>query len=309
MNTADLDTLMAVIRFGSFAGAARELHVDPSSVSRTVAALEEELGTRLFQRSTRQLAVTEAGAMFAQRLAPLLDELQEIRHAASDSTARVHGTLRATVSNSFGLQRIVPLLPSFSREHPALDIDLILTDEIVDLVSERIDVAVRLGALHDSSLVAVPLLKTRYRVVASPAWVQRRGSPPENPQDLENCDCLSFSIPGFRDRWLFRSLDRDSKVAVSVKPRVLMTNGLALREVTLGGLGASLLPDWLVGEDLAAGRLVDLFPRHHVAVGDAPTGAWLVYPSRTYVPAKVRAFIDFVRRAIRESGAGAAEVG
>jgi len=94
-----------------------------------------------------------------------------------------------------------------------------------------------------------------------------------------------------------------------VKPRVLMTNGLALREVTLGGLGASLLPDWLVGEDLAAGRLVDLFPRHHVAVGDAPTGAWLVYPSRTYVPAKVRAFIDFVRRAIRESGAGVSEVG
>jgi DNA-binding transcriptional LysR family regulator len=301
MNTADLDTLMAVIRFGSFAAAARELNVDPSSVSRTVAALEEELGTRLFQRSTRQLAVTEAGAMFAQRLAPLLDELQEIRHAARDSTARVHGTLRATVSNSFGLQRIVPLLPSFSSEHPALDIDLILTDEIVDLVAERIDVAVRLGALHDSSLVAVPLLKSRYRVVASPEWVRRRGSPPESPQELENCDCLSFSIPGFRDRWFFRSLDGGAKFGVSVKPRVLMTNGLALREVTLGGLGASLLPDWLVGEDLATGRLVDLFPRHHVAVGDAPTGAWLVYPSRTYVPAKVRAFIDFVRRAIRES--------
>jgi DNA-binding transcriptional LysR family regulator len=301
MNTVDLDTLMAVIRFGSFAAAARELNVDPSSVSRTVAALEEELGTRLFQRSTRQLAVTEAGAMFAQRLAPLLEELQEIRHAARDSTTRVHGTLRATVSNAFGLQRIVPLLPYFSREHPALDIDLILTDEIVDLVAERIDVAVRLGTLHDSSLVAVPLLKTRYRVVASPEWVRRRGSAPEAPQDLQNCDCLSFSMPGFRDRWFFRSLDDGARFGVNVKPRVLMTNGLALREVTLGGLGASLLPDWLVGEDLAAGRLVDLFPRHHVAVGDAPTGAWLVYPSRTYVPAKVRAFIDFVRRAIRES--------
>ncbi len=301
MNTADLDTLMAVIRFGSFAAAARELNVDPSSVSRTVAALEEELGTRLFQRSTRQFAVTEAGAMFAQRVAPLLDELQDIRHAARDSTARVHGTLRATVSNAFGLQRIVPLLPSFGREHPALDIDLILTDEIVDLVAERIDVAVRLGALHDSSLVAVPLLKTRYRVVASPEWVRRRGSSPETPQELQSCDCLSFSMPGFRDRWLFRSLDDGAKVGVNVKPRVLMTNGLALREVTLGGLGASLLPDWLVGEDLAAGQLIDLFPRYHVAVGDAPTGAWLVYPSRTYVPAKVRAFIDFVRRAIRES--------
>jgi len=245
--------------------------------------------------------VTEAGATFAQRLGPLLEELQEIRHAARDSTTRVRGTLRATASNAFGLQRIVPLLPSFSREHPALDLDLILTDEIVDLVAERIDVAVRLGALHDSSLVAVPLLKTRYRVVASPEWVRRRGSAPESPEDLQNCDCLSFSMPGFRDRWFFRSLHDGVKFGVSVKPRVLMTNGLALREVTLGGLGACLLPDWLVGEDVAAGRLVDLFPRHQVAVGDAPTGAWLVYPSRTYVPAKVRAFIDFVRRAIRES--------
>jgi DNA-binding transcriptional LysR family regulator len=301
MNTADLDTLMVVIRFGSFAAAARELNVDLSSVSRTVAALEEELGTRLFQRSTRQLAVTEAGAVLAQRLGPLLEELKEIRNAATESTARVHGTLRVTVSNAFGLQRIVPLLPSFCREHPALDVDVILSDAIVDLVAERIDIAVRLGALHDSSLVAVPLLKTRYRVVASPSWLASRTAPPETPLDLKDCDCLTFSMPGFRDRWLFRPRDSGDQFAVNVKPRVLMTNGLALREVTLGGLGAALLPDWLVGGDLASGRLVDLFPRHDVAVVDAPTGAWLVYPSRSYVPAKVRAFIDFVRRAIRET--------
>ena len=301
MNTADLDTLMVVIRFGSFAAAARELNVDPSSISRTVAALEEELGTRLFQRSTRQLAVTEAGAVLAQRLGPLLEELQEIRDTATESSARVQGTLRVTVSNTFGQQRIVPLLPAFCREHPALDLDLILSDAIVDLVAERIDVAVRLGALHDSSLVAVPLLKTRYRVVASPAWLRQRGAPLAAPQELQDCDCLAFSMPEFRERWLFRPSEGGANLAVTIKPRVLMTNGLALREVTLAGLGASLLPDWLVGDDLAAGRLVDLFPRHDVAVVDAPTGAWLVYPSRSYVPAKVRAFIDFVRRAIREA--------
>jgi DNA-binding transcriptional LysR family regulator len=301
MNTADLDTLMVVIRFGSFAAAARELNVDPSSVSRTVAALEGKLGTRLFQRNTRQLAVTEAGAVLAQRLGPLLEELQEIRNAATDSAKRVHGTLRVTVSNAFGLQRIVPLLPTFCREHPALDVDLILSDDIVDLVAERIDVAVRLGALHDSSLVAVPLLKTHYRVVASPAWLALRGAPPATPLELKGCDCLTFSMPGFRERWLFRPRDGGANFAVNVKPRVLMTNGLALREVTLGGLGPSLLPDWLVGDDLAAGRLVDLFPRHDVAAVDTPTGAWLMYPSRSYVPHKVRAFIDFVRRTIHES--------
>lgn len=239
--------------------------------------------------------------MLAQRLGPLLEELKDIRNAATESTARVHGMLRVTVSNAFGLRRIVPLLPSFCREYPALDVDLILSDTMVDLVAERIDVAVRLGALHDSSLVAVPLLKTHYRVVASPVWLATRGAPPATPMELKKCDCLAFSMPGFRERWLFRPRDGGAQFAVSVKPRMLMTNGLALREVTLGGLGASLLPDWLVSQDLAAGRLVDLFPQHDVAVVDAPTGAWLVYPSRSYVPAKVRAFIDFVRRAIRET--------
>jgi DNA-binding transcriptional LysR family regulator len=270
-------------------------------VSRTVAALESELGTRLFQRNTRQLAMTEAGASFVERIGPLLEELEQVRHAAADSAAQTRGTLRVTVSNAFGLQRVVPLLPAFCSAHPELQLDLVLTDTIVDLVAERIDIAIRLGALRDSTLIAVPLLKMRYRVVASAAWRDARVEPLRAPQDLEHCDCVTFSMPGFRDRWLFRRSARGPKTAVTITPRVLLTNGLAIRECALAGLGPALLPDWLIGEDLAAGRLVDLYPRHEVAVVDAPTGAWLVYPSRSYVPAKVRAFIDFMRSAIRAS--------
>lgn len=301
MNTSDLDTLMTVIRLGSFAAAARELHVDPSWVSRTVAALEAELGARLFQRNTRQLAMTEAGATFVERIGPLLEEFEQVRHAAADAAAQTGGTLRITASNAFGMKRLVPLLPAFCNAHPALCVDVVLTDSIVDLVAERIDVAIRLGALRDSTLIAVPLLKMRYRVVASPAWLDACGEPPRTPQDMEHCDCVTFSMPGFRDRWLFRNTAGGPKTAIAVKPRVLLTNGLALRECALAGLGATLLPDWLIGDDLAEGRLVDLYPRHEVAVVDAPTGAWLVYPSRSYVPAKVRAFIDFMRNAMHVS--------
>jgi len=297
MNTVDLDTLMTVIRLGSFAAAARELHVDPSWVSRTVAALESDLGTRLFQRSTRQIAMTEAGAKFVERIGPLLEEFEQIRHAAADAAAETSGTLRVTASNAFGLRRLVPLLPALCEAHPALRVDLVLTDDIVDLVAERIDVAIRIGALRDSTLIALPLLKVRYRVVASPMWVTARGGPPRTVAEMENCDCVTFSMPGFRDRWFFRGAEGGAKTAVTVKPRVLLTNGLALRECALAGLGASLLPDWLIGDDIAEGRLVDLYPQHEVAVVDAPTGAWLVYPSRSYVPAKVRAFIDFMRAA------------
>jgi len=298
MDTHDLETLMCVIHLGSFAAAARELQVDPSSISRTVAALEAELGARLFQRSTRRLAVTEAGAVFAQRLGPLLEELQQARLAAVDATGQARGTLRVSVSNTFGLGRIVPLLPAFCRAHPALDIELMLTDAVVDLVAERIDIAVRSGALQDSTLVALPLLRTRYRAVASPRWLRDRPKPPRTPQDLRHCDCLSFSLPGFRDRWLFARSDDGPWTTVDVRSRMLMTNGLALRECALAGQGVSLLPDWLIDADIAAGRLIDVFPRHRASFVDAPTGIWLVYPSRSYVPAKVRAFIGFMRQAM-----------
>jgi DNA-binding transcriptional LysR family regulator len=295
MNTADFATLMIVIRLGSFAAAARQLHVDPSSVSRAVAALEAKLGTRLFQRNTRQLTMTEAGAVFVQRVAPLLEELEQVRDAVTDSANRTRGTLRVTASNAFGMRRIVPLLPAFCRAHPELNIDLMLTDTVVDLVAERVDIAVRLGALRDSTLVAVPLLRTRYRVVSSRAWLGALAKPPRTPEDVQHYDCVTFAMPGFRDRWLFRRTGGGSQIAVTVQPRLLLTNGLALRECALAGLGVSLLPDWLIGDDLAAGRLVDLYPEHDVAVVDAPTGAWLVYPSRSYVPTKVRAFIELMR--------------
>jgi len=298
MTIEELETLMRVIHSGSFAAAARELQVDPSSVSRNVAALENKLGTRLFQRSTRRIALTEAGASFARRLEPLLEELKQAREAAIDTTGVVRGTLRISASNTFGLHRIVPLLPAFRRAHPALDLELVLTDALVDLVGERIDVAVRSGALQDSNLIAVPLLQTRYRVVASPAWARANARRLRTPQDLAQCDCLSFSLPGFRDRWIFGRSESGPKTVVNMKPVMLVSNGLALRECTLAGMGATPLPNWLIDEDVAARRLVDLFPRHHVAFVDAPTAIWLVYPSRSYVPAKVRAFIDFVRAAV-----------
>ena len=299
MDTADFATLMVVIRLGSFAAAARGLHVDPSSVSRVVAALEAKLGTRLFQRNTRQLAMTEAGAVFVQRVAPLLEELQQVRDAVADSATTMRGTLRVTASNAFGMRRIVPVLPAFCRAHPQLNLDLILTDTVVDLVAEHIDVAVRLGALRDSTLIALPLLRTRYRVVASPGWLAALAKSTRTQKTYQHCDCVTFAMPGFRDRWLLLRTKDGSSVAVMVQPRLLLTNGLALRECALIGLGASLLPDWLIDDDLAAGCLVDLYPEHDVAVVDAPTGAWLVYPSRSYVPAKVRVFIDLMRETMR----------
>jgi DNA-binding transcriptional LysR family regulator len=299
MNTNDLETLMMVIRHGSFAGAARELNVDPSSVSRAVSTLESELGTRLFVRNTRHLALTEAGSVFTERLGMLLEELSQARDAAIDATGEVRGRLRVTVSNAFAMRCLSPVLPAFCEAYPALEMDLWLTETPVDLVDERVDVAIRLGNLRDSSLVAVPLMRIRYLVVASPAWLQARGNKtPREPQDLQAIGCLCFALAGFRDRWLFTPPNGSDEIAVPVRPRLVSSNALMLRDSALGGLGPTLLGDWMIEDDVARGALVELFPQYTARTVNSPTTAWAVYPNRSHVPAKVRAFIDFMRAAL-----------
>lgn len=295
MNIKDLETLMLVIRYGSFAAAARELNVDPSSVSRAISTLEGELGTRLFVRNTRHLALTEAGSVFTERLGMLIEELAQARDAAIDATGEVRGRLRITVSNAFAMRCISPLVPAFCETYPALELDFLLTEALVDLVDERVDVAIRVGNMRDSSLVAVPLMPISYRVVASPAWVRAQAQPPREPQELQAVRCLSFSMLGFRDRWLFAPVNGGDEIEVPVRPRLVSSNALMLRENVLAGLGPSLLGDWMIEDAVRSGALVDLFPQYTVRTASSPMTAWAVYPNRNHVPAKVRTFIEFIR--------------
>lgn len=305
MDTDTLKTFIEVVQAGSFAAAARQLDLDPSAVSRTVAALEAELGVRLFQRTTRRLAPTEAGAAYFERIRPVLDELERARAEAQDALAQPVGVLRVTASVTFGLTRLLPLLPALRAAHPALALDLLLTDATVDLIAERIDVAIRLGPSVDSSLIGRRLMTTRYRVCASPEYLRRHGAP-VLPQELAQRDCLRFPLPGYRTRWKFR--DRTGGLGeVDVHGSVVISNGLALLRAALDGLGPVLLPDWLIGEHLAHGDLVDLFPDHDVTATEFDTAAWLLYPSRSYMPLKLRAFIEFLQaqtwaRRPRETG-------
>jgi DNA-binding transcriptional LysR family regulator len=294
----DLESLLQVVRQGSFAAAAREMNVDPSSVSRAIAALEGELGTRLFVRNTRQLALTEAGSVFVERLAPLLEELSQARDAAIDATGAVRGRLRLSVSNAFGVRRLSPLLPAFCKAHPALELDILLGETPVDLLAQRVDLALRAGTLRDSSLVAVPLMQIRYHVVVSPAWLRMQAKRPTQPEDLHSIPCLSFSMLGFRERWLFAPVGGGESIEVAVRPRVVATNVQLLRESALAGVGPALLSSWLIDEDLAAGTLVDLFPSYQVGTANSPGTMWAVYPSRSHVPAKVRVFIEFLKSAL-----------
>ncbi len=295
MDIDSLQLFVEVARQGSFSAVARLRGVEVSSVSRAFAALEAELGALLMQRTTRSLVLTEAGEAFLGRIIPLLDAFEAARDGINPHSGSPSGTLRLTASVAFGQRVLVPLVPAFRAAFPKLNLELILQDSNVDLIADRIDLAIRLGSGYGAGVIGSKLMPTRFRVVASPGYIATTGMPKE-PADLAVRSCLLFALPDFRTRWLFRYQGKIGKIPVH--GALVASNALALRDFALSGLGPALLADWLIGEDLAGGALVDLFPRHDVTATTFDTAAWLLYPSRKYLPAKVRATIDFLRAAL-----------
>jgi DNA-binding transcriptional LysR family regulator len=294
MNTQDLLTLISVARLGSFAAHARLQNTDPSLVSRTIALLETELGFRLFERTTRKISLTEAGQQYLATVTPLLEGLLSAADQARSTTARAAGHLRVTASVAFGNRMLVPLLGQFRGAYPDITVELIFTDAVVDLVADAIDVALRLSPKTDSGYVGQKLMDTQYLVCASPHYLKTHAHI-SSPRQLSDHQCLVFSLAGFRSRWRFRN-PSTPVFDVSVRGSIMTTNALALRQAALDGLGPCLLSNWLVQDDIKQGHLVKLFPRYEVTATDFSTAVWVLYPSRKHLPAKTRAFIDFVRQ-------------
>jgi DNA-binding transcriptional LysR family regulator len=291
----DLETLrlfVDVAQQGSFSAVARAREVDPSSVSRAVSALEAELSTRLFQRSTRSMTLTEAGQRYLSRTAPLVEELDRAHEELASTRADPIGTLRLTASVAFTQVCLTPLLPAFRAAFPRLKLELLVTDRALDLVAENVDLAIRLGPSYRADVIGVKLFSTRYRVVASPAYLAREGAI-TTPRALGERRCLLLALPDFRSRWLFRR--RNKIVEVPVSGDLVISSVLALRSAALAGLGPCLLADWIVDGDLAEGTLVEVLPSFEVTATTFETAAWLLYPSRDYLPRKVRGAIDFLK--------------
>ncbi|MEM8931962.1 MAG: LysR family transcriptional regulator [Acidobacteriota bacterium] len=293
MDVRALRTFIEVVRRGSFASVARDRDLDPSSISRSIAGLERELGLRLFHRTTRRLVPTEAGSLYFDRVEPLVDELERAHLQAIDVSARPAGTLRLAAPVSFAQLNIVPLLTELGERYPDLDFDLILSDAALDLLEHRIDVAVRLGPLADSGLIARRLATMVARVCASPSYLDRHGRP-ATPAALADHAGLHLDMPGFTERWRFQDAE-GRETSVHVPARLRTSNAVALKQAALDGLGVILQARWIVGRELHDGDLIDLFPEHRVTAAsfDAPA-VWLLYPTRAYVPLKVRVFVDFL---------------
>jgi len=281
-----MQTFAEVVRSGGFSAAGRTLNMTPSAVSKLIGRLEDRLGARLLSRTTRRLSLTEEGQAFYHRVLPILAEVEEAEATVSLSTNEPRGLLRINTSSAFGQYQIVPMIPGLLERYPKLQVQLTMTDSIVNLVEEGFDVAVRIGVLTDSSLIARKLGIPRRVVVASPEYLAKRGQP-KTPDDLIDHDCLKLSIPTSLNRWDFQG--RDGLRTIEVHGRFEADNAIALHEAALAGIGLYRGPTFVVGEDIRAGRLVPVLQEFEAS---GPAGIYVVWPEGRHLSAKVRAFVD-----------------
>ncbi|HZX17393.1 MAG TPA: LysR family transcriptional regulator [Pseudomonas sp.] len=284
-----LDEFVAVAECGQFTAAAERLGLSSSQVSRQIARLEERLQTRLFYRSTRRVALTEAGQTFLQHCQRLQDAREEALRAVGDLGSEPKGLLRMTCAVAYGERFIVPLVTDFMLQHSQLRVDIELSNRTLDLLHDGLDLAIRLGRLQDSRLVAMRLAPRQMYLCAAPEYLQRYGRP-HSLSELARHNCLI----GSSDLWSFQANGRDSSLRVQGNWRC--NSGQAVLEAALRGLGLCQLPDYYVLEHLRSGALVSLLDNQQ----PPDTAVWALYPQQRHLSPKVRQLVEFLKQGLAQ---------
>ncbi|MDU2609314.1 MAG: glutathione-dependent formaldehyde neutralization regulator [Pseudomonas aeruginosa] len=290
-----LDEFVAVAETGQFTAAAERMGVSSSHISRQVARLEERLQTRLLYRSTRRLSLSEAGQTFLQHCQRLQDARDEALRAVSDLSAEPKGLLRMTCAVAYGERFIVPLVNAFMADYPQLRVDIELSNRQLDLLHEGFDLAIRLGRLSDSRLVATRLAPRVMYLCATPEYLRRHGTP-QSPAELGQFNCLI----GSSDLWSFLEDGRETQHRVQGNWRC--NSGQAVLDAALRGFGLCQLPDYYVIEYLRSGRLVSLLEGHQ----PPNTAVWALYPQQRHLSPKVRQLVDYLKEGLAQSHPGLA---
>jgi DNA-binding transcriptional LysR family regulator len=291
--TLELTVFHCVVKHSSYAKAADELGLSPSGVSRIVTRLEERLGARLVQRTTRKLSLTEAGTAFHARTAQILVDLADAEAEVQMTAVKPRGTLRISAPVVFGTHHLAPMIGELLGKYPELNLDVALTDRMVDLVEEGLDLAIRIGSLADSRLIARRLCGNHRVLVASPAYLDRRGVP-QQLDDLANHDCILFT--GFARPREWKLIGPEGPVSVNVSGRVASGNVQVLSEAAKQGVGITMGATVTVGSSLLSGELVRVLSNYEFE----PTAIFVVYPSARQLSTKVRAVVDFLADKIKD---------
>ncbi|MBD8493483.1 LysR family transcriptional regulator [Pseudomonas syringae] len=293
----DVALFVHVVRYGSFAQAARLLGMPANTLSRRVQQLEDQVGTRLLQRSTRKLTLTQAGQAFHDRCSSAVEGLMEAGQQLISGSQEPSGTVRVAAMADFFDFFPMQWVADFLAAYPKVRLDFVLSDARCDLIAERIDIAFRGGILQDSGYVGRQLLEARHdQMVASPAYLDRHGIP-ATLEALAGHDAVSFTQPGHLTTWRLKGPD-NAEHDVRIASRFIGNTAQALRKATLAGLGITLLPITIVAPDLHAGRLVPVLPDYY----RTGYGLHVLYPSRQHLPLAVSAFIELVMERLGRQG-------
>lgn len=283
----EMMVFVRVVETGSFSEAARNLLMTPSTVSKLIARLEARLGVRLIERSTRRLVLTGEGQFYYERSQALLGQLDETEQQIAQGGAEAEGVVRVTSSVTFGTAALEPMLPDFLEAYPRIVVDLSLSDEVVDLYLDRTDVAIRVGKLQDSNLMARKIGETRRRIAASPAYLERHGVP-RTPEDLVAHNCLGFNFRRANPVWPMREGGRIVERMLSGS--LLVNNGDTLRRMAIAGVGVIRLADYHLRGPIARGELVEILADSNIGETD---DVHALFRGSQFLPARVRAFLDF----------------
>jgi DNA-binding transcriptional LysR family regulator len=286
-----MSVFVRVVERGSFSAVAREMHTSQPTISKMLQALERELGGKLIARSTRKLSLTDEGQRYYEQCRHILAAVDAAEHNFQSGRETIAGPLRIGSSVSFGRLQIAPRLPAFLRRYPGIQVDLQLSDQNQDLVSEGLDVTLRIGALNDSGLIARHIGTTHRMTVAAPHYLAQHGEP-RTPEDLRGHNCLQFNLLTSQNVWVYNH--GAHRHEVRIKGNAQSNNSEAIRELVLGGLGVALSPVWLFSEDLKAGRVTALL-RDYTA---QPLPINAVSPANRRQSARVKAFVDYMSQAL-----------
>jgi DNA-binding transcriptional LysR family regulator len=284
---ASMKVFVAVVDAGSFAAAAGRLDMSRAMASKYVMNLEDHLGTRLLNRTTRRLSVTESGSVFYERSVQIISDVTEAEQVAGHMSAVPRGILKITMPLSYGQHRLGPVIADYVRQYPQVKLDISFSDHKADLIEEGFDLAIRIGTLPGSGLIARKLGSGRVIVCASPDYLKRHGTP-QTPEDLARHSCLGYTLSNSGDEW--RLTRQGEEAAIRIAGPIKADNGDMLRLAALSGAGLIFQPHFIVSEDLQAGRLVQVLADY----ASAELGIYAIYPSRKHLSAKVRTFVDFL---------------
>lgn len=297
MDTIDaMRVFVSVVERNGFSAAADALDISTAAVTRQVAALEKRLSTRLLNRTTRRVSPTSAGAAYYQRCVQLLAEFDELEASVGAQALQPSGRLRINAPVSYGIARLGALLPAYSARYPQVELDLQLSDRLVDMVEEGFDLAIRITRQPAPNLIARHLAQVRVRLCAAPSYLARRGTP-ASPQDLTAHECLSYTYSAAGEAMQLQG--PQGEVNIALQPHLRANNGEVLREAAIAGMGIIAQPDFIIDQALADGRLVPVLPEWEVPA----IGIYAVYASRSHLAPKVRSFIDYLVECLDEDAA------